>query len=61
MNKPTVGRKLTLPGKDLHTEKASVVFNVPPEQVTREQRKYAKILNYTEWYGGINNPKKEKT
>ncbi len=38
-------------GKDIHTETAAFAFRVPPEQVTREQRRQAKTLNFGVLYG----------
>ena len=38
-------------GRDVHTEVASQVFNVPPEQVDREMRRRAKIINFGILYG----------
>lgn len=35
---------------DLHKTKAAKLFGVPPEAVTPEQRRYAKTINYAEWY-----------
>lgn len=39
-------------GEDLHTNTASSIFNVPPTQVTEEQRQRAKVLNFSIVYGG---------
>ncbi len=36
---------------DVHTRTASVVFDVPPEEVTREQRTQAKAVNFGVLYG----------
>ncbi|WP_457653773.1 DNA polymerase I [Rhodocaloribacter sp.] len=38
-------------GQDVHTATAARVFGVPPEQVTREQRRKAKMVNYGIPYG----------
>ena len=38
-------------GEDVHTERAALVFGVKPAEVTAEQRKYGKSLNYMELYG----------
>ncbi len=38
-------------GRDVHTEVAAQVFNVPPEQVDREMRRRAKIINFGILYG----------
>ena len=38
-------------GKDIHAETAAFAFDVPPEQVTREQRRAAKTLNFGVLYG----------
>jgi hypothetical protein len=35
---------------DIHTARAALVFGVPGTQVTEAQRRYAKALNYAEWY-----------
>lgn len=32
--------------KDLHIQRAAVIFGVPPEEVTREQRQFAKQFNF---------------
>ncbi|BCG50027.1 hypothetical protein [Ralstonia phage RP13] len=37
-------------GVDIHKNKASEIFNVPVDQVTDAQRKYAKTINYVELY-----------
>jgi hypothetical protein len=39
---------------DIHRETASKVFGVPPEQVTEEQRRAAKTINYGSIYGQAN-------
>ncbi|MDB5237988.1 MAG: polA [Candidatus Kaiserbacteria bacterium] len=42
-------------GRDVHTEVAAQVFNVPPEAVDREMRRRAKIINFGILYGmGVN-------
>lgn len=42
-------------GRDVHTEVAAQVFNVPPEMVDREMRRRAKIINFGILYGmGVN-------
>ena len=38
-------------GEDIHTATAARVFGVPPERVTREQRRKAKMVNYGIPYG----------
>lgn len=38
-------------GEDIHTRTASFVYGVPPEQVTKEQRRHAKTLNFGVLYG----------
>jgi DNA polymerase-1 len=38
-------------GKDIHTETAAKVFHVQPENVTREQRDFAKRINFGILYG----------
>ena len=38
-------------GADVHTRTASVLFEVPPEEVTREQRTQAKAVNFGVLYG----------
>ncbi len=38
-------------GEDIHTRTASEVFDVPPEQVTKEMRRQAKALNFGIIYG----------
>ena len=38
-------------GKDLHTETASLVFQVPYDEVTKKQRTVAKSLNFAVIYG----------
>lgn len=38
-------------GRDLHRETASVIFNIPPEEVTSEQRRAAKFVNFGIPYG----------
>lgn len=35
---------------DRHTQKAAEIFKVPPEQVTPEQRQYAKCVNMASDY-----------
>ncbi len=37
--------------EDVHTRTAANVYNVAPEQVTAEQRRFAKMLNYAIAYG----------
>lgn len=39
---------------DLHRKKAAEIFGIPEAQVTPEQRRYAKTVNYTNLY---NDPK----
>ncbi len=38
-------------GEDVHRATAAEVFGVPPEQVTSEQRRYAKVINFGLIYG----------
>ncbi len=38
-------------GEDVHRRTASEVFNVPPDDVTSEQRRYAKVINFGLIYG----------
>src|SRR5690606_37800720 len=38
-------------GEDIHTAAAARIFNVPPEEVTRDQRRKAKEVNYGIPYG----------
>ena len=38
-------------GEDVHRRTASEVFGVPPEQLTSEQRRYAKVINFGLIYG----------
>ena len=38
-------------GQDVHRATAAEVFGVPPEQVTPEQRRYAKVINFGLIYG----------
>src|SRR5699024_8688870 len=38
-------------GEDIHTATAAKVFNIPPEEVTREQRRNAKTVNFGIVYG----------
>lgn len=38
-------------GEDVHTVTASLMYQVSPEHVTREQRNYSKLLNYAVLYG----------
>lgn len=40
-----------LKGEDIHQKTASDIFEVPIEQVTKEQRKYAKAINFGIIYG----------
>lgn len=35
---------------DPHRAKAAEIFVVHPEGVTDEQRRYARVINYREWY-----------
>lgn len=37
--------------RDIHTETASWVFDVPPEEVMPEQRRFAKVVNFGLLYG----------
>lgn len=38
-------------GVDIHTKTASEVFNIPMEEVTKEQRRAAKVINFGVMYG----------
>ena len=38
-------------GQDIHRATAAEVFGVPPDQVTPEQRRYAKVINFGLIYG----------
>jgi DNA polymerase-1 len=38
-------------GEDIHTRTASRVLGVPPDQVTKEMRRHAKVLNFGVLYG----------
>ena len=38
-------------GEDVHRRTASEVFGTPPDQVTSEQRRYAKVINFGLIYG----------
>jgi DNA polymerase I len=38
-------------GEDVHRRTASEVFAVPPDQLTSEQRRYAKVINFGLMYG----------
>ena len=38
-------------GKDIHRETAALVFSIKPEEVTREQRDFAKRINFGILYG----------
>jgi DNA polymerase-1 len=38
-------------GEDIHRRTASEVFAIPPEQLTSEQRRYAKVINFGLIYG----------
>lgn len=38
-------------GEDVHRHTASEVFDAPPDQVTSEQRRYAKVINFGLIYG----------
>ena len=38
-------------GMDVHRATAAEVFNLPPEQVSSEQRRYAKVINFGLIYG----------
>lgn len=38
-------------GRDVHMETASWVFGLPPEDITQEQRRFAKVVNFGLLYG----------
>jgi len=38
-------------GRDVHLETASWVFGLPPEEITKEQRRFAKVVNFGLLYG----------
>lgn len=38
-------------GEDIHTRTASFVYGIPPEEVTKDQRRHAKTLNFGVLYG----------
>ncbi len=38
-------------GSDIHSEVASRVYNVPPEEVTKDMRRHAKVINFGVLYG----------
>ena len=40
-----------IPGEDTHTRVASVMFGVPIDQVTPDQRREAKAYNFGKIYG----------
>ncbi|HPR17841.1 MAG TPA: DNA polymerase I [Candidatus Cloacimonadota bacterium] len=37
--------------KDIHSETAGIIYEIPQEQVTSDQRRYAKIINFGLMYG----------
>lgn len=37
--------------RDLHKVRAAAIFDVPYDSVTPEQRKYAKVINFSGTYG----------
>lgn len=39
-------------GEDIHLATACVLFDLPPEKITKTQRKYAKLWNFGAMYGG---------
>jgi len=47
-------------GSDVYTVKASEIFCVPHNEVTEEQRKYAKWAMYRRIYGAVKMPTKDK-
>jgi DNA polymerase-1 len=38
-------------GADIHAQTAHIIFNVPAEEITPDQRRYAKIINFGLLYG----------
>lgn len=42
-------------GEDFHTKKAAQVFEVPEEEITKQQRSAAKIINFGRNYGMMGN------
>lgn len=52
--------KLELKPIDLHTKKAAEIFKVKPEDVTTQQRDYAKRLLYVRLYS-TSNPFNQET
>ena len=44
-------KKAFLEGKDLHTVTASLIYNIPFDQVTKQQRQDGKTLNFALLYG----------
>ncbi|TFG59636.1 MAG: DNA polymerase I, partial [Spirochaetales bacterium] len=38
-------------GKDVHSRTGSLIFGIPPEEVTQEQRRIAKVINFGIMYG----------
>lgn len=51
MSRDAVLVQAFLDGADVHTRTASVLFEIPPEEVTREQRTQAKAVNFGVLYG----------
>lgn len=42
-----------LNGKDVHSQTASIIHQIPPEQVTKDQRSAAKSVTFSPLYGGM--------
>lgn len=49
---PTLLAAFRSSGHDIHTETAARVLGIPPERVTKQQRKAAKTVNFGILYGG---------
>jgi len=40
-------------GRDIHAQTAATVFDVPPEMVTPDMRRTAKVVNFGIMYGAV--------